>query len=96
MGLAQSSLLSCGHDEADLHRLADGELDEGHDHVGRIAADLRGQIAQCRPCQLRWERLISMRRLLVAATLTERETSGSQWTALSRRAVHWATGPAND
>lgn len=92
MGLAQTTLLSCEHDEEDLHRLADGELDDGLDRVGQTAAALRGQIAQCRSCQRRWQRLISLRRLLVAASLTERGAFEAADAALGEWAAPWPDG----
>jgi hypothetical protein len=70
MGLRRTNEAGCAHDERDLHRLADAELGDASDDEGRAAAAIRGRIAQCPACRRGWDRLITMRRLLVAATVT--------------------------
>jgi anti-sigma factor RsiW len=68
MGIPQTGLVSCPHDEADLHALADGELG-GNDH--RTMA-LRARVARCRHCRARWDGIVGTRRLLVAASRDRR------------------------
>ena len=69
MGLRRTNRSPCGHDERDLHQLADAELADECDDGGQVAASIRGRIAQCPTCRHGWDRLITMRRLLVAATV---------------------------
>jgi hypothetical protein len=66
MGVPQSSLHPCALSERLIHALADGEL--GADSV---AADVRGHVAACSGCRGRWDAVVGVRRLLVAATRRE-------------------------
>jgi anti-sigma factor RsiW len=69
MGVPQTGLVSCPHDEADLHALADGELPA---HDGQLMA-LRARVARCRHCRARWDGIVGTRRLLVAASRDRRD-----------------------
>lgn len=69
MGIPQTGLVSCTHDEADLHALADGELGERDDR----ATALRARVARCRQCRARWDGIVGTRRLLVAASRDRRD-----------------------
>jgi len=64
--IAATAQAPCGIDARDLGALADGEHD---DHV---AAALRGHVAGCHDCRARWRGIVDVRRLLVAATATDR------------------------
>lgn len=66
MGVPQTSQHPCALGEGLIHGLADGELGdaEGDD----VAADIRGHVAACPGCRGRWDAVIGVRRLLVAAT----------------------------
>jgi anti-sigma factor RsiW len=68
MGVPQSDLVTCTHDEADLHALADGE------HLGRTdhLMAVRARVARCRHCRARWDGIVGTRRLLVAASRDRR------------------------
>ncbi len=68
MGVLQTDLVTCTHDEADLHALADGE----HlDRANRLMA-VRARVARCRHCRARWDSIVGTRRLLVAASRDRR------------------------
>jgi len=64
MGVPQTDLVSCTHDEADLHALADGELPDRNDRLMAV----RARVARCRHCRARWDGIVGTRRLLVAAS----------------------------
>lgn len=68
MGVPQTELLSCTRAETELHALADGELSVA-DGGARVAG-LRGHVARCADCRTRWDAVIAVRHLLVAATRT--------------------------
>jgi anti-sigma factor RsiW len=63
MGVPQSDLVTCSHDEADLHALADGELPDTEDRHMSV----RAHVARCQKCRARWDSIVGTRRLLVAA-----------------------------
>ncbi len=62
---SDGDILDCGADVADVHLLADGELDD------RAAAGVRAHIAGCGDCRRQWDATVKVRRLLVAATLAK-------------------------
>ena len=66
MGVPQTEPHSCTRIDGDLHALADGELSVADGGV-RVAA-LRAHIARCGDCRARWDAVITVRRLLAAAT----------------------------
>lgn len=68
MGVPQTELHQCTRADVDLHALADGEISVA-DGGARVAA-LRAHIARCAGCRTRWEAVVSVRRLLAAATRT--------------------------
>lgn len=69
MGVPHPDFESCTHDEADLHALADGELDDRDGQLMR----LRARVARCRRCRTRWDAIVGTRRLLVAASRDHRD-----------------------
>jgi len=68
MGVPQTSQHPCALGEGLIHGLADGELGDAAGDDGDVATDIRGHIAACAGCRGRWDAVIGVRRLLVAAT----------------------------
>jgi hypothetical protein len=65
MGEPQTTAMPCAQHERLIHALADGEAGADTDDA---AADIRGHVAVCRGCRVRWDAVVGVRRLLVTAT----------------------------